>query len=722
VRLAIQLRVGKLPESAQEALRLAAILGREFEVEVLQAMSDLDESTLLDALEQAEHAQIIGEARGSGRGKGGERFAFAHALIPSTLVESMSSLRRRRLHRRAAQALERAHANEVDEIAAQLGRHYAEAEDADKASGYLLKAGDQAFAVFAYPEAIDAFQQALTFLKEQGENERAARTLMKLGLIYHSTFDFQRSRQAYQEGFALRQRAGEVQATVLPPAPHALRMTWADVITLDPTMGNDISSSVIIDQLFSGLVELNSELEIVPHVARSWEVLDNGRKYVFHLRDDAYWSDGTPLTARDFEYAWKRVLEPAVHSSAADLLLDIKGAKAFHEGDDPMPDSVGVHARDAHTLVVELEGPTGYFLHLMALNTTYPVPQHVVDAHGAAWTKVENIVTNGPFRLEAWQPGQTMILSRNPNYRGRFNGNLQRVELSFSIQSPARLEMYESDRLDACGLEPIEMDRARQRYPGDYVSGPMQETAYLGFDLSRPPFSDPRVRQAFAHVVDRETLAEVGMRGYESPATGGFVPLGMPGHSPGIGLPFDPERARRLLAEAGYPDGHGFPDVTALAPTNSPITSALASSGTEPVIQYLQTQWRENLRIEITWERVEWGTYLNRLQGALPYLFQFGWVADYPDPDNFLRVALAQYYFLTWNETYARLIESARRMTDQAERMRMYQEADRMLIEDAVVVPVVYGRLSGLVKPWVSKFPMSAFNWFFFKDVVIEPH
>jgi len=267
-------------------------------------MSDLDEEALLDALEQVERAQIIGEVRGTGRSISGERFAFAHALIPATLVEGVSGMRRRRLHRRAAQALERAHAQRLDGIAAQLGRHYAEAEDAEKASDYLLKAGDQAYAVFAYPEAIDAYQQALTFLKEQDKHERAARTLMKLGLIYHATFDFQRSRQTYQEGFALWQRAGETQSTALPPAPHALRMTWRDPTTLDPTLAGETNSSQIIDQLFSGLVELNAEMEIVPEIARSWEMLDNGQKYIFHLRDDARWSDGVPVTARDFEYAW----------------------------------------------------------------------------------------------------------------------------------------------------------------------------------------------------------------------------------------------------------------------------------------------------------------------------------------------------------------------------------------------------------------------------------
>ncbi|GAG26266.1 unnamed protein product, partial [marine sediment metagenome] len=259
-----------------------------------------------------------------------------------------------------------------------------------------------------------------------------------------------------------------------------------------------------------------------------------------------------------------------------------------HRGETERGD-VGVQALGKATLAVELEGPTGYFLHLLSQGCTCPVPRHVVEAYGEAWAETGHIVTNGPFRLDTWSRGESMIFSRNSEYHGRFTGNVQRVELTLrQLDSSARLEMYENDSLDVVDLRPEVMDRARQRHAGEYTSLPRLQTGYVGFDVDRPPFDDPRVRRAFALATDRETLADVVLRGYRFPATGGFIPPGMPGHSGGIGLPYDPDQARQLLAEAGYPGGHSFPDIDALKFRRLP----------DPVSNYLQTQWQENLGIE----------------------------------------------------------------------------------------------------------------------------
>jgi predicted ATPase len=204
--------VAQLPEATQETLQQAAVIGREFEFDVVQAMSDLNEEALTNALEIAEHAQLINEVTRVSH-SAHVSFAFAHALIPLTLDEGLSALRRQRLHRRAAQALERVHADRLDELAAQLGRHYAEAGDGEKAVGYLLQAGDHARGVYAYDEAIDHYRQALTFLKEQGPVglTRAARTAMNLGTLHHTLFDFERARQTFQEAFDLWQGARRAQ-------------------------------------------------------------------------------------------------------------------------------------------------------------------------------------------------------------------------------------------------------------------------------------------------------------------------------------------------------------------------------------------------------------------------------------------------------------------------------------------------------------------------------
>jgi len=384
------------------------------------------------------------------------------------------------------------------------------------------------------------------------------------------------------------------------------------------------------------------------------------------------------------------------------------------------PDSVGVRALDDLTLVVELEAPAGYFLNVLAYAPTFPVPRHVVERFGAAWAEAGHMVSNGPFKLDAWQPGQSITLSRNPEYRGRFGGNVQcvegrlleRADVRLRADESATLQRYETGDLDVCGLTfPADIDRARQRHTGEYFSAPRLITGYVGFDLSRPPFDDVRLRRALVHAIDRETLADVVLRGYESPATGGFVPPGMPGHSPGIGLPYDPERARQLLAEAGYPGGRGFPVVTAWTPP-----------GLAEATKALQAQWRENLGIEMVWDIFPLAMFIDKFGEASPHLFCMGWQADYPDPDNFLRVGLALYYKQHWDATFDKLIERARRSTDQAERMKLYQAADRILIEEAVMIPTTYGRWHLLVKPWVTKYPTSPFRQWFWKDVVIEPH
>lgn len=714
LRVAIRGRVSRLPEKAQDVLRRAAIIGREFDWDVLKEISDLDEDALIDALENAERAQLIEEVRQPGRPHAGSipRFAFVHALVQLALQESVIGLRRQRVHGRVASALERLHPGELEVLAPRLGRHFAEAGEWEKAARYLLMAGDRAMALFAYTEAIDAYQEALTIVKERKEYERAARTAMKLGLAHHTIFNFKESRQAYQEGFALWQQPVGVPAAELPPAPHALRISWLDLFTLDPTLASWAQDFTVISHLFSGLVEQTPEMDVVPDGARAWEVLEGGRKYVFHLRSDLRWSDGVPVTARDFELACKRMLDPHLDSGVAGYLEGIRGAQAFHAAEVPSADEVGVKAVDDLTLAVELERPAGYFLRLAAL--LYPVPRHVVEKHGAAWTDPANIVTNGPFRLEAWQRGERMVLVRNPEYCGRFSGNLQRVELQLQSQPdwPAMLERYETDAEDILELLPAEMDRARYRHPGEYVQAPVAGIGLLLFDMTRAPFDDPRVRQAFGHALDRDTLANLVLRGYYSPALGGLVPPGVPGHSPDIGLPFDAERARRLLADAGYPGGRGFPEVEYGFGEFRLLHDA----------ESIQTQWRENLGVEVQLREMPWHDYAVKVRDAPPPLYSVGWIADYPDPDNILRLALQAYRTFKPGEAFLRRVEEAGQSTNQEQRMAMYKEADRILVEQAFAVPLFYSRSHFLLKPWVKRYPTSPVRQAFWGDVILEPH
>jgi ABC-type oligopeptide transport system substrate-binding subunit len=538
---------------------------------------------------------------------------------------------------------------------------------------------------------------------------------MKLGLTYDLAFDLQEARQAYWQGLKLWQCA-ERREEELPPAPHPLRLRAGGPMTLDPTRTEDAPSIRVICQLFSGLVEQRPDLGIVPNVARSWEVLEGGSKYRFYLREDVRWSDGEPVTANDFEYAWKRVLDPATGSPSANLLYDVKGGMAFHQGEVSDPDGVGVRALNEVTLAVELEGPTGYFLHLLANSLAFPIPRHVVERHGEAWAEPENIVTSGPFGLETWQPGECVILTRTPNFHGRFTGNLECVELPLGdmglLPSGEMLELYERGQLDVVDIASSEVDLVRQRYAGEYRRFPELDTTYLQFDASRPPFDDVRVRRAFVLATDRETLIKAVRLDY-FPATGGFVPPGMPGHLPGIGLRYDPAQARQLLGEAGYSDGQGFPVMECLT------RPQLADLG-----ENMRAQWRENLGIEIKWNTLERQAFHIWLSEHVPHLLFMGWVADYPDPDNFLRARIdhIQQQIGWGNERYSDLVKRAQRSLDLGERMRLYGEAERILAEEAPILPIFHSSAQLLVKPWVTRFPTTGMREWFLKDVIIEPH
>jgi ABC-type oligopeptide transport system substrate-binding subunit len=713
----LQARLDRLPLEERTTLQQASVVGRLFWDRAVarikaSAAEDADPNDIPDTLSALRGREMVFR-RETSAFAGAREYIFKHALLRQVTYESVLKRLRQTYHGLVADWLLEQGGERVEEVTGLIADHLALAGRAAEAVDHLLQAGDRARGLYAHREAIHAYERALILLKEMEDDERAARTLMRLGLTYHAAFDFERAHQAHEEGFALWQRAGSAQpAMSLAPAPHALRQHISEPPTLDPGLAIDATSVRIIDHLFSGLVDYTPELSIVPDVAASWQVFDGGCRYVFHLRGDVVWSDGVPLTAGDFEYAWRRVLDPASGSGLARQLYDIKGARAFHEGRLGI---LGVRALDDATLAVELEGPAGYFLHLLACNATYPVPRHVVERCGPAWVAPENLVSNGPFTLAAWQPGKSVVLERYPQYHGPAAGNLRRVQLAILPigKSSVPLEMYQAgllDVFDLAAVTPEEMDRMRKLHAPEYVSLPSAGTMFLAFDSARPPFDVPQVRRAFAHALDRDALVNEVWGAHFLPPTGGFVPPGMPGHLPGIGLPYDPKRARELLAEAGYPGGAGFPATEML--TFIPVPEYW-----DPLV----AQWNDNLGVEIGWDSLEWAEYLDRVTNTPPRIYFMGWVSDYPDPDNYLRVALQHHS--TWrHEQYLEIIERAKHALNQEERMELYAEAQRILAKEVPILPLGYDRTHLLVKPWVRRYPLSVIGGEFWKDVVLEVH
>lgn len=238
-------------------------------------------------------------------------------------------------------------------------------------------------------------------------------------------------------------------------------------------------------------------------------------------------------------------------------------------------------------------------------------------------------------------------------------------------------------------------------------------TNFIGFDITRPPFNNQHVRQAFAIATDRETLADVILRGYTFPATGGLVPSEIPGYSPGISLQYDPDAAQHLLYEAGYPDGRGFPVIECFVRDDP---------GHDLACEFLKAQWLEILGVEVNWHLIRWGSFYDLMSERTPLMWLVSWFADYPDPDNILRVPWWLNFGGWENQTFTSLVEKARRVMDQSKRMKMYQEADKILVEEVALLPLWYGRFHMLVKPWVRKLFTSPLKWWSWKDIMIEEH
>ncbi|MCJ7569823.1 MAG: ABC transporter substrate-binding protein [Anaerolineales bacterium] len=697
-------RIDRLEEDVRRTLQMAAVIGKSFLYRILETIAEA-EVQLDTHLSQLQRVDLVRE-----KARIPElEYIFKHTMTQEAAYNSLLHERRKVFHLKVGEALEELFPDRVDEFSGLMAYHFEAAEAREKAVDYLGRAGDQARLAYAHQEAIDFYERALVILKGQEAYDHAARTLMKLGLTYHTAFDFQRSRRAYDEAFAMRQRERTSKQETLEPAPHSFRLVEMDPPTLDPSIFSDSTSGAYIMQIFSGLVELGMGWEIMPDVAQSWEISEDGLRYVFHLRDDVYWSDGTQVTARDFVYSWIRSLNPGVEapSGKARLFYDIKNARAYHNGELPKPDQVGVMAVDKLTLEVELERAASYFLHI--LFTLYPVPRHVVETYGDAWTDVEHIVTNGPFQIESYQPAESMYLVRNPTYHGEFSGNVERVEVKFgtSMGSPEAIELYERDKVDITELT-SETYHERHRLAEEYLTGPEQGTYVVGFDASRPPFDDVRVRQAFIMAVDREKLPDEVLDGYMYPAMGGYVPPTIPGHSPGIGLPYDPIQARQLMTQAGYPDGQGFPPL-----------EIIFSDRWKNMAERLKAQWLVNLNVGVALEITDWENVLRTFLSR--NAFFMGWSADYPDPDCFLRVGVRGLLPGWRNDKYDQLLESARKAIEQNDRIDLYQAADKILIGDAVIMPMAYGKDHLLCKPWVKPPGGFAGTWYF-KDFILEPH
>ena len=463
--------------------------------------------------------------------------------------------------------------------------------------------------------------------------------------------------------------------------------------SLDWSLATDHVSFNVISNLMVGLTEFDKDLKPAPVVAKSWEVLDGGKRIVFQLRDDVLWTDGKRVTAQDFEYSWKRLLDPKTGSQYAYILFDVLNAQEYNEGKITDAALVGVRAEDDQTLLVTLRHPASYFLAITTFEVTFPQRRDVIEKFGTRWTEPENIVTNGPFRMTAWRHENEIELRASENFfRGK--PTLERVTMFMINEKTTAVAMFEQGNLDfmdeSHSIPPLDKPRL-SKMPGFKVV-PQLRGEYYSFAVDRKPFDNPKLRKAFAMAIDREVLPKI-LQGGPTPATS-WIPPGMLAHNPEIGLKFDPVEARRLLAEAGYPGGKGMPPI---------VLGYNTDEEKKLVAEAIQSMWQKHLGFVVRLENQEWKVFLKKLQTDPFPVFRSGWGADYPDPDNFMKLFASNSgnNHGRWKNTrYDRLLDLAALEQDADKRARLYDEAQELLTEvDVAIVPLYWKSEATMLNP-----------------------
>lgn len=481
----------------------------------------------------------------------------------------------------------------------------------------------------------------------------------------------------------------------------------AEPETLDPHVMTGVPEHRLATGLFEGLVSHHPEtLQPVPGVAERWELSADGTVYTFFLRKNAKWSDGKAITARDFHGSWQRALAPETASQYAYMLYPIKNAEPFNKAGAEAEDGtkrpaipfeqVGVQVVDDYTLRVTLERPCAYFLDLAAFETLMPVPLAVVAAHKDRWVRPEHIVTNGPYKLAEWQPNQRLVMVKNEHYWDAAFVKLERIVALPLDDLETAYKLYQQGECDWMDDIPVAKIEECQRRP-DYYVAPYLGTYFYRVNVTRPPFNDARVRKALSMCIDREAITRDLLKAGQIPAT--WLTPAMHGYQPPAGLAYDRQAARRLLAEAGFPDGKGFPQAELLY--NTLEAHKLVA---ENVVQ----QWRENLGISVSLRNSEWKVYLNDVQHLQYQIARAAWIGDYVDPNSFLDM------FVTgggnnqtgWsNARYDELIAQAARERDVAKRAAIFVEAEKLLIEQELpIIPIYIYVKKGLLRDTVGGF------------------
>ena len=473
---------------------------------------------------------------------------------------------------------------------------------------------------------------------------------------------------------------------------------------MDPTLNSYSRSSQVLQNLFKGLYKLNAEgTEFVPAMAESVEISEDQKTYTFTLREGLKWSDGSDLTAYDFEYSWLRVLDPNVLSKAASDLWILKNGKAFYNGECAAED-VGVKAVDERTFVVELENITPWFLMLTSTTSFLPVCKAVVEAN-TDWAQSPDpatYVSNGPFMLQEYASLDKIVMVKNPNYYAADDVKVDSVQYSIIPETATELLAYKNGDINV-SLNLDQQGISDFSGTDELIQLPRIGVQYCDFNTTLPEFSDNRVRKAFAYAINRQVLLNA-MGVVEKPVYG-FVPYAQPSLTDssksyrdiaGDMFTEDVEAAKALMAEAGYPNGEGFPTIT-IVTQNSVQQSILA--------QVLGDMWKTNLGVNYELQSYESSVYWDELDEGHFSVDRNGYTCDYSDPSANLQIWItgSSCYENGWDDpVYDEMFNATLAMTDPAEREAALIECEKYLVEQMPGMPVYSMETQLLVKPEIK--------------------
>lgn len=489
-------------------------------------------------------------------------------------------------------------------------------------------------------------------------------------------------------------------------------LDFSSPMTLDPAISSEMASHTYIMQIFSGLVRLGDEANPAPDIAESWNKSDDDKTYTFYLRKGVKFQDGKEVTARDFKYAWERACRPETGSqTAATYLGDIIGVKEVLEG--KATEISGVEVVDSYILKVTIDAPKAYFLAKMTYPTAFVVDKANVESGKNWWQKPNG---TGPFKLKEWEKDQILILEPNELYYGQ-PPKIKRVVYHLLAGLP--MDMYELGEIDVAEVSQYYIDKAsdeRGPFYNELAVFPEFSVSYIGFNTHKPPFDDVNIRQAFCHAVNKERIINLILKGTVTKADG-ILPMDMPGYNNELqGLDYDVAKAKSLIASSKYESVANLPPIT--------FTTSGLGGNIHTYLGAIIQDWRENLGVEVSVRQLEPEIFNYHLGEEVDGMFIWGWIADYPDPQNFLDILFhtgSEYNTGSYsNPEIDALLDRAGVEPDKTTRFHMYQQAEQILVDEAACLPLWFDKTYLLIKPYVKNYKLDAHGIPTLSEVYLE--